>query len=160
MSYGVLIAPEWIKVRPGGELNISTQQQLLNDRKTYLANLTTMVSLYKDYNSQDTKQINSLLPTGQNVPELFALYEKIASNHGMTLQSIDVSADAPGGQVKKVSGVSQLSVNLKLSNASYRAFKAFLAEAEQSQRLIDIGTMNYDSRTKFLTMRVVNYFGQ
>jgi Tfp pilus assembly protein PilO len=119
---------------------------------SYLASQTALVKqaqtvLNTYQNAQDTTDINLAMPSGEDVAGALAQIEGIATNNGITIGSIAVTA--PEIQVKTGTASTTLmkplgSFTFNLSaSGSYESFKNFLSEIETNIRIFDVKSVSF-----------------
>jgi len=139
-----LVQPEYQNVE-------SLRSQQLGEA-AYLASQTTLVKqaqtvLNTYQNAQGTTNIDLAMPSGADVAGALAQIQGIATNNGITIGSIAVTA--PEIQVKTGTASTTLmkplgSFTFSISaTGSYESFKNFLSEIETNIRIFDIKSISF-----------------
>lgn len=152
-----IIQPELQKYLPGGPVNLFSVQELLKSRKLYRDDLNGLFSFYTSSSKQTQDPLMMILPSGKDVPTLYALFEKMAQDADAGLQVIDISearenAKNTKGQIKKVP------VSLRYVNVDYAALKRIIAALESNIRLTSIENYSYDPTNKVANFSVAVYY--
>ncbi|MBI2888600.1 MAG: type 4a pilus biogenesis protein PilO [Parcubacteria group bacterium] len=92
----------------------------------------------------DLARLEKILPNNVDNVKLILELDRIASQRGMDIKRIDVqeAAGEAGGLGPSGLGYGELDIGLTLTG-SYAAFRGFLADLEQSLRLVDITELNF-----------------
>jgi Tfp pilus assembly protein PilO len=132
----------WVFLMPLYD-NVMAQRDALADRATILENrntiLTNISALTKQYadRSSEIQRFASIVPAQKSVAELVSSVQALASQNGLQLTSLNLSADTNQG--KNV--YHSQSIDMGLSG-NYLAFKSFLIALEHNLRIIDITSID------------------
>lgn len=149
-----LIKPELDKFAPDSELNATTQQMILTQRKNYLADLKILADLAEGKGVTSGVPLSAIVPDNTDLPTLFASYEALARNHGMQVASVDMALPSEKG---KTSGTT-VNASIKVSQTRYTTFKSFLRDLEALDRLADVKSFGYDGKSGFANISIAHYF--
>ncbi len=157
-TYLFLIQPELTKYLPGGIHNIQTAQELLNKRKVYVSQLKPLEELYERYGSpaQSGSIIDIILPSELDIPTIYATFERIGRDLGVSVQSIDIGNMESASS--SVQGVKSAIISMKMSGVQYEKMKDILKTFESSMRLTDVNVIDFDPRSKFLSLTMRVYY--
>ncbi len=147
------------KFLPGGTYHTQTEQQQLRDRQSYLEDLKKLKTLQETYGADNKGALSQIIPATKDVPLIFSMYERVAHEHNLGLQLIDiVSQDASR---KDAPGVREMVVALKLTNVDYKRLKELIRDIEKSARLTDVLSFDFDPEAQTLSLNVkLYYFGE
>lgn len=156
-TYLYLLKPQIAKFLPGGEQNIQSAKELLEKRKNYANQLKPLQELYELYGSGSKANIiETILPPALDVPTIYATFERIGKDLGVTVQSIDIgSLDSTSSSVQ---GVKSAVISMKMSGIGYEKMKDILRYIEHSMRLTDVTVIDFDPRSKFLSLTMKVYY--
>lgn len=159
-SYIFLISPQLEKILPGGDVHRQTAEEILSKRTKYLVALKPLQELYDAYGPKsESNLIESIAPSSIDIPTLYALFERLGRELNVSIQTIDIgSVESASSGVKDIESVI---VSLKFAGITYEKTKEILSTLESNLRLTDVMVIDYDPRSKFLslTMRLY-YFAQ
>ena len=140
-------------------------QKLANDIEA----LTKSFNNLEASRNSDLQKLNSIVPQGEQLAELFVLAEKLAQRRGMSLNSIDVSSLEEKTEKKELpkdskqasspeitpsvatdQNLQALSINMAVAQTIadpnldvYTEFKNYLDDLESSVRLLDIESVSF-----------------
>lgn len=158
-------------------------QKLANDIEALIKSFNNLEAS----RNSDLQKLNSIVPQGEQLAELFVLAEKLAQRRGMSLNSIDVSSleektekkevpqdskQAPSPEIISPLSTDQnlqaLSINMAVAQIMadpnidvYTEFKSYLDDLESSVRLLDIESVSFSgAQGGLLTMNftIKTYF--
>ncbi|KKR21074.1 MAG: hypothetical protein UT48_C0014G0008 [Parcubacteria group bacterium GW2011_GWE2_39_37] len=137
-GYYMIILPKYKKSAEEIGATVSSQIQIYEERKQYLAQLEKLNKTYKGISNEQIKRIDALLPNEPGGEKLLAQFEAITANSGVVLTSINYSLveDAKGG-------LSRVKIILGLSGVDYGSIKNFLSILENNLRLINVTDLNF-----------------
>lgn len=156
-TYFFLIQPELSKYLPGGDHNIATAQDLLDKRKAYESQLKPLQELYEQYgNGSQSNVIDTILPSDLDIPTIYATFERIGRDLNVSVQSIDIGNIESASS--SVQGVKSVIISMKMSGVVYSKMKEILHYLESSMRLTDVNVVDFDPRSKFLSLTMRVYY--
>ena len=122
------------------------RQRVENDIAT-LTEINKQISLV---NQDQTERLKITLPVGQDLPNLVAQLEGIAKKNQIDIAAISFvnNSDISGGAaITRDRGPKLLNINLTLASGSYTQLKTFIADVENSLRLLSVTgvAFNYGS---------------
>lgn len=91
--------------------------------------------------SSETQKIDKIISSDFNLPKSLLQLEVLAENNGMIMEHISF------GDFKSEKGLSVVPINIELFG-SYNSFKNYLGAALKSIPLIDIRSINFNSKEK------------
>lgn len=120
-------------------------QRIENDRKI----LQEINSRFAAVNSDKIERLKIILPAGQDLPNLIAQLEGIAKINKFALLSVDfiTSSETSGSGASDSqadAALRLLHINLALGPGSYEQFKSFLADVENSLRLLTVTGVSFN----------------
>ncbi|USN53713.1 MAG: hypothetical protein H6760_00900 [Candidatus Nomurabacteria bacterium] len=157
VGYLVFIGPELQEVRRFGTADLKDEKSKLEDRKTYLTRLQGMLDAYSTLNQNSLSELEGVLPTYEDIPDLFIIVEDLAKQSGLSLSSVSINpanleseSSAAGASTTSLSQLAK-SKNLKafdisvtaINGTSYEDFKDFITNIENSNRLFDVRSMQF-----------------
>lgn len=156
-TYFFLLQPELKKYLPGGEQNIRTAQELLEKRKGYVDQLKPLQELFEQYGSgSQSNIIGTILPSDLDIPTIYATFERIGRDLQIGVQSIDIGSVESASS--SVQGVKSVIISMKISGVRYEKMKEILQYLETTMRLTDVTTIDFDPRSKFLSLTMRVYY--
>jgi len=127
-----------------------SQQNLLQNEQQIVTQVQALVSSYQSQ-AQGQQSVNLALPVGQNLASALAQIYGTATNDGVSIQSVGITANPPQVQAAPASGdisgaasggniVKPLgSVSFSVTAAgNYESFKSFLKHIETNTRIMDV----------------------
>ena len=150
-----LIKPELDKFAPNNELNATTQQDILTQRKNYLTDLKTLADLAEGKGLTSNVPLSAIIPDNADLPTLFASYEALARNRGLQVAAVDITL--PTEKAGKPTG-NVVGASLKIAQTHYGTFKSFLQDLETLDRLGDVKSFGYDAKSGFANITIAHYF--
>ena len=105
---------------------------------------------------QDRQVIDRMVPAGEEVPGLFAIFDAAAQRAGVAITSMDVTREA-SKDLKASGGARMLAANLAIRNVDYPKLKAFLGVLASSQRLVDVLTVQFSPQGRNASVLVRAY---
>lgn len=156
-TYIFLISPQLEKILPGGDAHQQTAEELLSKRTAYLKSLQPLQELLDAYGSESKSDlIGSIAPSSIDIATLYALFERLGREMNVSIQTIDIgSAEGASSLVK---GVESVIVSLRFADVNYGKMKEILSTLESNLRLTDVVVIDYDPRSKFLSLTVRLYY--
>jgi hypothetical protein len=113
-----------------------------------------LLSRYNTFTTGDLDRLEKILPDNVDNVRLILDIDGVASRYGMTLKSVFVegdSSDQSGNIVVNEDGQEYAAITLRFGvSASYTDFIQFLKDLEDSLRVADIQTINFQSSTRDL----------
>jgi len=117
---------------------VAAREKILNDSKAIIDQLKSMLSDYQNLSAlQD--QISLSLPKNPSTATAFYQLAQLASNSGLSVESVGVAQSSIGQSQEKdtlLKGVGSLKFTLR-TTGSYEALKLFLAKIENNVRIFD-----------------------
>ncbi len=159
VAYFYFLEPLLKEYTAGGKYSSATLGQNLQDRKKYLSDLEGVTSLLDASQNTSIKQVALALPAEKDLPTLYALYEKIIKNRGLSLQAIDVvTKDIKGAAQSDTAGLKEVNVTLRAGGARYASLKELIRDIEQSLRITDVSSATFDPKTGTVELSVKTYY--
>lgn len=155
--YYYIIQPELQKYLPGGPVNESEVKLLLDTRTTYRSDLKALSDFVQRAEENQQDPIALVLPSNADVPTLYALFEKLASDVGVGLQVVDIGSEREGAQ-ETLGQIRRVPITLRFINVDYHALKRLLTALEQNIRLTTVETLAYDPINQSISLTVVTYY--
>jgi len=119
------------------------KQEELYNREEYISQLRNFSNKLKNH-QQVVDKINYAFPEKADVPEVLVFLEQTASTNGLVIEEINVSAKPKTASASLISGKikeKKLSISF-LGNIE--SLTSFLAEVEQSARLLEIDSLSFE----------------
>lgn len=152
-----IIQPELQNYLPGGPNNYTSIKTLLDGRTVYRNDLDGLAEFVRQAAENKQDPIALVLPSGEDVPTLYALFEKIAQDVGVGLQVIDISQREAGGTAP-TGPIRTVSTDLRFVNVDYATLKILLSALESNIRLTAITSLSYDPLNQIVSMTVLTYY--
>lgn len=135
------------------ETNAQTDFQLLRlaDQRKYLQSLEQSVSAAQSIDQASLAKVSSALPDEGDAPALLMQLSAAAARNGIQIQSVQIGdAKAPPAvpgvkAATTTAAVLPADIALALRAGSYANVKRYLADVEQSLRLMDVAGMTLGS---------------
>ena len=144
--FGLFINPRYAGIR---ELQVEADSfdSALERSKELIGIRDALLSRYNAFPSDSIARLNTLLPNSIDTVRLIIDINTLASKYDMSLASINIGVpDEANGNSNTLGpsgddfGVLSLSFSV---TTSYERFRAFLADIEQSLRLIDVTSVDF-----------------
>ena len=135
----LLISPKYQALKSSWT-NIEKKQGELNYLKDYFVELNKTSEDFKAYETEFLK-IESAIPLDPSVPSLFNFIQTKASQNGLVLKNVSLTAT---NQSVQRSNIKEYHFSIELSGF-YPAFKNFLSILEKSGRLIEIERITFSA---------------
>ncbi len=156
-TYIFLLQPELKKYLSGGEQNVQTAQEFLDKRKSYADQLKPLQELYEQYGSgSQANVIETIMPSDLDIATIYATFERIGRDLDIGVQSIDIGN--VDGASSSVQGVKSVIISMKISGVGYEKMKDILRYLETTMRLTDVNVIDFDPRSKFLSLTMRVYY--
>ena len=120
------------------QTNITNKEQEIKNLDKYYKELT-FISEILDKHPQELAKIDSALPTNPPLPSLLKFLQKITSENGLILTSINFASAEP---TVGTTNIKEIQASLELSG-SYSSLKNFLKVLEKSSRLIEVDNISF-----------------
>lgn len=182
LSYWFLLGPKFQATKMAIEENIVEQERIYLSEKKKLADLQTIVELYKKINPADLQKFNGVLPSSYVRERLFGELEEIVGRGGWSINSLEIipekdlskpaapSTTGNGGTaasetaqalfLNKAKDIGQINLTLSLSGIDYAGLKSFLRLIENNLRLFDITSVDFSPTTGVATFKITTYYYQ
>lgn len=115
---------------------LDERSSILDSHTTILNNLNTLNKQYSE-NAANIQRFSNIVPTTKNSAELVSTMQALASQNGLTLTSIALSA----AQNQDTNPYNTQPIDIGLSG-SYPSFRSFLNALETNLRILDIQTID------------------
>lgn len=152
-----IIQPEMQKYLPGGPANYTSVKELLDSRTSYRNDLKSLADFASVAEKNGQDPIALVLPSNEDVPTLYALFEKMAKDAGVGLQVIDISQRAEDAKNAK-GQIREVPVQLRYVNVDYETLKRLISVIESNIRLTRIKSLSYDPVGQALSILVTTYY--
>ncbi len=156
LCFVYFIQPEIKQYEPGGPLDVEAKRTIVANRKQYLLDLKKLNELYTTYGVGEQSIVSTMLPSGKDIPGIFAGYELLAKRMKIGLESIDIVNQ--DGKAKGIAGAKEIVVSLRLSNVDYAKFKEFLNVLETSSKFIDVVSFDIQPESRFSNVTLKTYY--
>ncbi|MBI4215297.1 MAG: hypothetical protein HY602_01065, partial [Parcubacteria group bacterium] len=152
----------------------------LEEAKKYLADLNRLYQSYAAIPSAHLDKLDQMFPQGENIPDLLVWLEAAASQNG--LRMLDIAIIPEGAAAEASAGFSPglsaaypeiskplltreasvkpkgLQISISVSGGNYNAIKSFLADIENSLRVMDILSFGYAPKLSEYKISIRTYF--
>jgi len=155
VAYLVFIGPKFRATQTAIQANLEEQQRLLSDNQKKLANLKSLIELYKKINPADLQKFNNVLPDSYVPERLFGELEEIIGRGGWLVSNIRISRPEETAEIKNPG---QLSLELSLGGIDYSGLKNFLRLMENNSRLFDITAVSFSSSGNSARIVLTTYY--
>jgi Tfp pilus assembly protein PilO len=121
------------------QAKIAEKEVELQYKEQHFRDLTDAAKELTKY-KEELLKIDSILPSDPSIPALFSFLQTAASQNGLTLEGLNLSAvsEVSGSEG---SGIKEISVSLNVSG-SYPSLKSLLSTLEKTSRLIEVETIS------------------
>jgi Tfp pilus assembly protein PilO len=131
----LLILPKVTLLLSGTRTEIAQLRARIASDRTYSAELDKQVKDFLTLNTGKKTKVNRAMPLSLEAPELFVMFDAMAQENGLVLESIDTATDLEGATAD---GVIPVRVSLNVTGGAYPAFRGFLYDVEQNERISDV----------------------
>lgn len=152
-----IIQPELQKYLPGGPSNYTAIKQLLDSRTTYRNDLKSLADFVAQSEAREQDPIALILPSSEDIPTLYALFEKLAKDVGVGLQVVDIASGGSDPQDAK-EPIRKVRISLRFINVDYDSLKRLLTALETNIRLTTIESLAYDPVNQFASVSIFTYY--
>ncbi len=119
------------------------KQEELYNKEEYISQLRGFSDELKNHQKAVDK-INYAFPEKADVPEVLVFLEQTASTNGLVIEEINVSSKAKISSALLISSkIKEKELNISFSG-NIESLISFLAEVEQSARLLQIGSLSFE----------------
>lgn len=126
---------------------LGDEQASLTNFLTESRNLETTLAekedLYKEFTDDERIKINKILPESIDNVQLIIDIDNIASKYSMKVRNIDLKMESPGADSSN-NAYGTATLRFAVS-ATYNNFQSFLADLEDSLRIVDISAVSFTS---------------
>lgn len=152
-----IIQPELQKYLQGGPANYASVKELLDSRTVYRNDLNGLAEFASAAEQNGQDPIALVLPSNEDVPTLYALFEKLAKDAGVGLQVIDISQKTEDAKSAK-SQIRAALIQLRYVNVDYPTLKRLIEVLESNIRLTRITSLSYDPAGQTASILVSVYY--
>lgn len=152
-----IIQPEMQKYLPGGTVNYTSVKELLDSRTSYRNDLKSLADFASVAEKNGQDPIALVLPSSEDVPTLYALFEKMAKDAGVGLQVIDISQRADDAKSAKEQ-IREVPIQLRYVNVDYETLKRLISAIESNIRLTRIKSLSYDPVGQTVSILASTYY--
>ena len=149
----VFILPEYSKIQ-SQRADQSQYQNILENVSELQAKRDELLVKYQNISGQQIGQLSKVLPDNVNTVSLAMNLDSIASRYGISIKSIQSIASTRGNSSTIVQGSPSTtygSADFAFSFiTTYSNFKHFMQDLEQSLRIIDVQSVQFQSTTNDL----------
>ncbi len=162
-GYLLLLEPKYQRIVNGDTTGLATLDVELAQRQAYLGELETFIVNYRQINPSDIDRLKKILPSDEDVPELFVQFEALAAANNLFLSSISIN-EVPESAVTQVKsqGVKRITVSLDLVGNDavnrYAEVKRFLTDLESNLRLFDINAVYFSPDSPEYSINLTAYY--
>lgn len=157
LSFYYVIQPELQKYLPGGQQNYPSVKELHDSRVAYRNDLQSLAEFVAQTSSDAQDPITWVLPSNDDVPTLYALFEKIAKDVNVGLQVIDIANTAEDA-IKTKSQIRSVPIELRFVNVDYATLKRLITTLESNIRLTTLESLSYDPLGETVSIAVHTYY--
>jgi Tfp pilus assembly protein PilO len=119
---------------------LDQKNQELGLQQDYFSKINAAMEKLNSYQDR-LEKINSALPEQAFLPELYNYFQKITSENGLILGSLDIGKAENSSTIV---GAQDIAVSISAAG-SYSSFKNFLSAIYKSARLIELETISFAS---------------
>lgn len=135
----VVLLPSVLNI-PQTYRDLGQQKKELQVVSQHLRNINDLVDLQQSLKSS-LVLIDAALPSKEEVPNLMIQVQSIATESGITLKAVQF------GGIAKVEGSAHKKITLQtVLEGSFASLSSLLKSLENSSRIIDVESLNFDSR--------------
>jgi len=114
----------------------------LQYKEQYFRDITDTAKELTQY-KEELLKVDSILPSDTSIPALFSFLQTAASQNGLTLEGLSLSAVSEVSGAEGL-GVKEISVGLSVSG-SYSSLQSWLSTLEKTSRLIEVETISFSA---------------
>ena len=123
---------------------IAVLDETFNNSKRIQEVRDTLFAKFNAIPEMDLSRLEKMLPDNVDNVKLILELDRIASQRGMDIKRIDVENSSGNTTGLGPSGLNYGEIDIGLTlTGSYSSFRGFLADLEQSLRLVDITELNF-----------------
>lgn len=171
VAYFLFLGPKFRATQVAIQQNIEEQQLLYENQQKKLANLQSVLELYKKISVTDLQRFNSVLPGDYTPERLFGEVEEIIGQGGWILgrMEIDRSSETAiplsvgredGPLLFKDKRIASLQLTLEVATIDYPGLKRLLRILENNLRLFDIISVDFSPSSGSATISLTTYYYQ
>ncbi|MBU0707697.1 hypothetical protein KKG41_04970 [Patescibacteria group bacterium] len=134
--------PKYLGIQNQGLFEYDTKQELLDNRQSYLDQLNKMVDEFNKINEQDVENLKKILPSGEQIPELFVMADQLGKDMNMQVNSINISTQSAVKQAVTVKDNKTISANTGDSKSWTYASQPGTEAANVYSSTTSLGTAN------------------
>ncbi|MDP3964773.1 MAG: type 4a pilus biogenesis protein PilO [bacterium] len=181
LGWSIFLAPKYESIQNQGLLDYDKKQDTLTQRQSYLSQLQELADEYRAIDQAAVENVNQVLPSEQQLPELFVMLEAFAEDAGLTVERITLTpqgrvqaaaqsrgAVGEDGQSETIEsstladptqvGEIGIVMGISVTDFSYAQFKNLMQSIEQNIRLFDLNTVNYAPGTQSFVLNMTTYY--
>jgi Tfp pilus assembly protein PilO len=166
-SLGALVLVVLLLIMPAFD-SVNINRQIISERQSALEQAKLfnekISELNNQYKSEELENLLSVLPKQEELSDLLIQLERLATDNGLIMESVDFSKIEQSSQVQEPQSTDQsgegvatengqevqvqpykiLLVSLKL-NGAYDAFKNYLQAVEKNKRIMDVTSLSLNT---------------
>lgn len=170
-GYFFLIRPKYAQITKNTDVSSAEEEAEYRKQADYLSQLRDLDKEFKSINPEDIEKISNILPYELSHEILFAQMEKIVTQNGYILTSLNINAgdavkkksrSAEGGAVApeaaQIGAVKKLGLTMSIKGTDYSGFKKMLSALENNLRLMDINSLSFDPAENGINLEITTYY--
>ena len=182
--YFVFVAPAYWAYVELNRVSLEAEQERLQALKDDLSVLEKLQSNFEDLSSRQVEEIESVVPSEREVPNLLVNLDGLARASGNEVVDMSfairdkkekVGLDRALGKTERQGVIENLTealasesypfaklwvltVNLKVKGTGYSDFKKFIETVEKNLRIMDIKDFQFDPKQEIFSLSLETYF--
>jgi hypothetical protein len=143
-----LVRPQWVRWQgiDAAQAEAATQAQQLSDYEHKLAGVVDEYQTIRRDAVSSVSRLDTLVPSRIDNARLFAEYQQLVEQTGLTLVNVRIAPDLKAGKPRATT------LMLSVAGGNYPALKRLLDVLEHDLRLTDIVNLNFDAQVQTYTI--------
>lgn len=156
-----ILYPKYTEIGDEGGLDYKSKVELLKSRENELKQLQALEKEFTKVSSVEIRKLEKILPSSEDVPDLFVQMENLARESGLSVTRIGItdgrtadtgnsrstqqnSSDNATTASGKISNISSVDVSLSvIGDGTYSGLKVFLDNIENNMRIVNVDSLSY-----------------
>jgi|GEM_PF-4118470 len=154
-GYAVILRPR-IAVLRGLRARAAVEREVA-DLEREVAALASARETFEASFASKREVIDAAVPGGEDVPGLFVALDAAAQHAGVLVTSMEVTREKAPTSLPSLRGNSVLLMNVAIRSVDYARLKSFLGILAESQRLMDVLSVQFSPQALTATIRLRAY---
>jgi Tfp pilus assembly protein PilO len=137
-------------------LDVAAKHDEYETNKRVLDNFNNIKEEWESISEQDKQKLDYFLPTGKDIPGLVAMLDTMAKQSGFVATKISLSySEEP---LEDMPEVFPVLVSMSVEGGSYSGLKQFIDKIENNLRILDIGSLSFQSAKSIYVLNIYTYY--